>query len=618
MGRHSRGILIGLLVAALGVAGCGQSFISSNTEAGKDQERDNGDNTPSVAANYLLVPAGPKAFTVGAGKTAPVKVFLLKKRTGKPAADESVDFEVDSGKSVGSLASRASSTDENGAASVTFRAGQKAGQVEVIASHEQAKPLTFDVTVESEPTGKLRVNLVNTGTSVMPLSDISIRLYDGDQFACADFRPLESKQPDPLEAKVRSRPGTSADFGGLSPDDKYTVSAVARGDRGQIAAGGCKEDLTVPEESVVEEELLLHLIPINPSGRYEATAYYDFSNAIKESGVVGKNIVRVLKLFKNPGDAIYDEIIRLVENLVGGLISQGIDTLLDKTGLDDKFKKTINDAVQNNDTLCRIREIGRDIRDVVANLEVDSELTIGKLGSNYQYQGRNNWLNITVYWRAKCDGAIEKVCSKDKDMNNVEERKQPCAAIHLVPDGTQGKLGDIGVWAEEWQGRVTSYNRLQIRRHPLPLRYGRLIEFLLSEVLLPEMTDGNAKTLAGAFAYWLGCDDLAKSVTGSDKKVCALGQCIKHKDISGFCKTAISTVFGAADLAIGELEYDTGIFVGGRALLVETTSDGRVDYIEDGTYDGYIEVNEKGMSQGRSNISGKWSAERVSSRNVNK
>ena len=157
---------------------------------------------------------------------------------------------------------------------------------------------------------------------------------------------------------------------------------------------------------------------------------------------------------------------------------------------------------------------------------------------------------------------------------------------------------------------------MQIQRHPLPLRYGRLIEFIMSQVILPEMTDGNAHSLVDAFSYWLGCGSLAKDITGSDGKQCALGQCITKNDIEGFCKSAIGTVFGAADLAISNLEYDTGIYVGGEATLVETTSDSKVDYIEEGSYDGYIEVNDEKGSQGRTNVTGDWTGERVSKQKV--
>ena len=610
-----------LLLAAcflwFGASACGQSFISSNTQAGDDQEKVDQGEPPSGPTKFVIAPAGAKKHDVMVGRTANLKVFVLNKSTGEAAAEEVVSYSVESGKELGSMATSKARTDENGAAAVRFRAGQQIGEATVEVSHPKAESVTFTLTVQPEPTGKLSLQLVNTGSSVMSLKDVTVQLYNGDELDCAGFAPLASQGKESLRTKMRDRAGTTVEFGALATDKDYTVTAVARGDRGQIAAGGCQEDIRIPGDRVVEEELLLHLVPLNPTGRYRATSYYDFSNALKDSGIVGNRIVTVLNIFENPGDAIYNEIIDLVKNLVGDLVGSGFDTLLDKTGLDDKFKGMINDAVQNNETLCKIREIGRDVRDVIASLEIESELTIGKLRSDYEFRGRDNWLSMTMYWRAKCDGAIDEVCSKDEDPGSDEvDRKKPCAAIHLVPEDTEGDVGDIGVWSSEWRGRLTSYNHLTVRRHPMPLRYGKLIQYILKQVVIPELTDGNANSLSDAFAYWLGCDSLGTSITGSDGEVCALDQCIEDDDISGFCKTAVSTLFGAADLAIGELKFDTGIYIGGEAELVETSSDGRVDYIEDGTWEGYVEVTDKGNTQGRSNISGVWSAERLSSRSV--
>ena len=612
-------LVFGWLLVGSGAVGCGDSFIASNTTAGDDQEKPD-DGPSDFEVDYLLVPSGPKDLDVSVHKTVPLEVLLLDKKTGEPATDKTINFELTSGESKGSLSTRNVVTDESGVAGAMFRAEAKTGDVEVQVDHPKARAVEFTISVNSVPTGGLRVDPVNTGASVISLNTIGIRIYDASDFACAEFRPLASDQPEHMKATSTERPGEPVEFGNLSTEDEYTITGVARGGRGQIAAGGCKEDVRVPDEMIAEEELLLHLVPINPSGRYHAETYYDFSNALKDSGVVGKNIIRILDIFKNPGDAIYREIINLVENLVGDLAGKGINWVLDKTGLDDKFKNMINNAVQNNDTLCRVREAGRDLRDVLTHLNIESELTIGKLRSDYEFQGRSNWLGITVYWRAQCEGAIDDVCSKEMDpgMGNPGDRQKPCAAIRLAPEG-DNELQDIGLWASEWKGRVTSYNQLQVGKHPIPLNYGQLIKYLLDEKILPELTDGNAHSLAEAFGYWLGCDDLGKSITGSDGEVCTpdpIKKCITDQDISGFCNSAVGTIFGAADLVLGELKFDTGIFVSGDATLVETTSDGRIDYIEDGAYEGYIEVEAEGLAKGRSPISGEWTAERISSRNV--
>ncbi len=612
MGRHTGVVATGLVLLWLAAGGCGQSFIASNTEAGKDQESDDG---ASAAQTYTLAPAGATDLDVRVDRSAPLKVYLLEKTSGEPVSGEPIAYDVVDGRQSGSVGSEKSATGEQGEASVPFRAGSTPGEATIEAYHPKAASVQFDVTVRPKPSGRLQIELVNTGRSVMALQDISVRLYETDDLECSRFEPLASERAESLRTKLRESAGRTVEFGALTTDRSYTVTAVARGERGQVAAGGCEEGLQIPTDGVAEKELLLQLVPLNPTGRYYATTYYDFSNALEESGVVGENIIRVLDLFEDPGGAIYEEAINLIENFVGDLVGSAFETFLDQTGLDDQFRGMINDAVQQNETLCKIREIGRDVRDVVANLEIDSELTVGRLGSNYEFSGRDNWLNVTLYWRAKCEGAFEEACSGEEDDGDVEERKRPCAAIHLAPEDDEDEIGDIGVWSSEWEGRLTSYNQLQIERHPLPLRYGKLIQYVLKEVVIPRLTDGNANSLSDAFAYWLGCDSLAGSITGSDGEVCApdpIDACIEDDQISSACETAVGTVFAAANIALSELEFDTGITVGGEADLVETTSDGRVDYIENGSWDGYIEVSSPGNTDGQSSISGTWSAERTS------
>lgn len=607
MGRHTGVVATGLLIV-LTLFGCGSEYIATNTEAGEDQ-KNGGTSAPET---YVVVPAGAKSLDVQVGKRVPLKVYLLEKTTGEAVSGKSLSYEVVSGGDLGSLDTRNVETGEQGGASVNFRAGHSSGDAFVQVEHPKAGLLEFRVAVHAKPSGGIRVELVNTGKTVMPLQDITVRLYETDELECSQYAPLGSEREEPMRTAMRESTGRTVEFGGLSSDRPYTVTAVARGDRGQVAAGGCQENIQVPADRITEKQLLLQLVPLNPTGRFYTTSHYDFSNALEDSGVVGENIVRVLDLFENPGAAIYDEVINLIENLVGNLAASAFETLLNQTGLDQQFKQMINQAIQGNDTLCKIREIGRDVRDVVASLEVDSELTIGRLGSDYEFRGRDNWLNVTMYWRAKCDGAIEKVCSQDEDDGTAEDRKRPCAAIHLVPKQNENDVGDIGVWSSEWTGRLTSYNQLQVERHPLPVRYGKLIQFVLKDVVIPALTDGAAGSLAEAFSHWLGCDALAQSVTGGDGEVCALDQCIQADDISSSCEAAVGTVFAAAGLAISELQFDTGIHVGGEATLVETTSDARVDYIEDGIWEGYIEVSDSGNSGGRSDISGAWSAERTS------
>src|SRR5699024_6926330 len=139
---------------------------------------------------------------------------------------------------------------------------------------------------------------------------------------------------------------------------------------------------------------------------------------------------------------------------------------------------------------------------VIANLEVHSELTIGKMSSNYEFRGTDNWLGITLYWRWNCDA------------NSPPD----CGAIELRADAN-GEIGSLGVLSSAWIGRIVAYNQLQIDRHPITLEYGRLIMYILNDVILPKLTDGNAHSMSEAFSYWV-CNGIGTAITGSDGEIC--------------------------------------------------------------------------------------------------
>lgn len=591
--------MVSLWMVGVLIAGCGGSASSGN-------------GTGPASGDYVLVPTSSATLTISAHSSRDLSVFLYDKKNGNEVTDERVEYSVKQAPDSHAVGAKRVSTDENGQATTTFFPGGVAGNAVVEVNHPKATPLQFQITATPEPTGALAATPISAGASVVQLTDVTLRMYDADDRTCDDFRPL-AEQATPLQEGFREEAGEAFVFRQVPADEQVIVTARARGERGQIAAGGCTAGIDIRADQTIERDVVLNLIPLNPTGRYQVTSRWDFSEALSDSGAVGNTVVTVLDGFQNPGNAIYEQVISSIEDLVGGLISVGVDTFLSQTGLDDNFKSMINDAIQENEALCKVREAGRDLRQAVKRLEVDSELVIGQLGSKYTFRGRDNWLGIQLYWRGKCDDAYEAECG-DGTSEEEPETMPPCAAIELTA-AENGEIADLGVISSEWEGRVASYNELRIERHDIPLNYGRLVKFVLNQVVIPELTGGEANSLSGAFSHWIGCESLADDITGSDDSVGALGVEVTASEISGFCESAVGSVFGLAELAISNLEYETGIRVGGDATLVETTSDGVVDYLEEGGYSGYIEVNdsESSSSSQRSNLSATWSGERVSS-----
>ncbi len=569
-----------LSLTFVGLAACGDSEINTNAPINRDGDPG---GTPTVGDAYLLVANGPTERPVALGATSSLEVLLIEKLSGDPVTSQEIRFEITEGSEYASLAALASQTDEAGLGRIDLRVGQAEGNIKVTATHASANPVEFTLSIEPRATGDIKVSLVNSAPSIMPLQQIDVRLHDSADFSCDEFLPLR-QQPETDQFYTVPTVRETVDFVDLDVEKKYVVTGIARGNRLQIAAGGCVDDVRVASEDVTDVEVGLALVPLNPVGRYDVTSNWDFTNAVAESGPVGATIVSVLNIFIDPGQALYDGIIDLVDYAVGGIIGSAINTFLNLTGLDDYFKDLVNDAIDDNDTLSQVRDAGRDLRDVIANLEVSSELVIGKLSSSYEFTGTDNWLGVTLYWRWNCDA------------NSPPD----CGAIPIVAeDGSD--FANLGVLSSVWNGRVVAYDQLQIDTHPITLRYGRLIIYVLNNVIIPQLTGGNASSLSEAFAYWIGCDRLATSITGSDGEVCALGACLRADQIEGFCTSTVTTLFGFADAAITNLEFDIGLTVGGEGKLIEETSDGFVDKIEEGTYTGTLAV---GNQQGGGNPSG--------------
>jgi hypothetical protein len=330
-------------------------------------------------------------------------------------------------------------------------------------------------------------------------------------------------------------------------------------------------------------ELVLTLLPLNPVGQYDSISHWDFTETLADAGTVGAILLQVFSLFEDPGRFLYDQIINLIRDFVGGLIAVAVDTFFDLTGLDDLLADAVNGFIEGNAFLSQLRQAGLDLRDMVTHLEVISSLTIGKIGSDYQVYGSDDWLGLAIYWRWNCADNPDPQCGRHE--------------LSLDPNSS------LGLVYGEWNGQVSAYNQLQIYPHAINLQYGRLIVYVLNEIILPQLTDGNAHSMTDAILYWIGCEDFGLWVTGSDGEICALGFCLQSDSIATACESVVRTVFGIGEFMLGNLEVESVMEMSGSATLVEEDGDLEVDNIIDGQYSGTVNI-----SGSRSPFSATWSA----------
>ncbi len=532
----------------------------------------------------VLIPSVGGDIFVSMENAVQVGVYQYSLETGEVMPEQMVSFAVLEDESVDARLSVANSrTDDTGLAAVNLTAGTEPGTVIVRVASPCAASVDIEVDVLDLPIGDLRVNFNYPYSEILELSPVRAEAYLPDTLRCRDFRPGFIPTGAIREGEAAS-PGGSVEFNALMEDEEYTIIAVGFGPYGERAAQGCVDRVTIREATVVDVQVDMFLLPLNPVGTYDVISHWDFRDAIADSGPVGEMIVQILDIFEDPGHGILDFVLDLVADAVGGIISGTIDLFLDMTGLDDVAADAITDLIDSSPFLSDVFTIGRDLRSIIAELEVISTLEIGKLGSDYEVFGIDNWLGLAVYWRLNCE----------------EGAPADCGRIPLEIDNA-----DLGLLRGEWTGRVIGYNRLDIDRHPVDFAYGRLILFVLDYMVIPVMVGDcslddvfggggcdHPVTLEDLMFRIFNCEGIGNAIAGDGDSLCALGACVSDDDIEGYCEDFVSFVFGSLFTGlVNALSFDAVLDMRGQCTMVNNDPDLDVDLLSDGEYVGAIQIN---------------------------
>ncbi|MFU8802293.1 MAG: hypothetical protein ACNA8W_00650 [Bradymonadaceae bacterium] len=568
-GSIRRVFLVGLSLMLLAATGTACNDDSGAHHVADPIRIEPGDTPPipsvDVPEELLLSIVGEDTLAGEVGSILTISVALTTSETLEGLGEETIEFEiVDSQDGQGHvLASRQVLTNADGQAQNEVQLGTDVGTLTVRATHERAGFVEWTLDVLPLAVADLKVSLVYERPEIMTLQDIDVRLYRSQHMDCSMFLPFGT-QAAPLNEATLATVSRTALFQELDTRDHFTLTAVARGDRGQTAASGCLEGIELDSQGLNEADILLELIPLIATGRYDVLSYWDLTNVLAESGPVGSSIVTLFDYFENPGQALYNTLLDQIEQYLGPDETLMLRLALGAFGLDTLIQDTINGYIDSNDVLSQIRQAGLDLRDTVSKLQVDSILTIGKASHDDELYGEDDWFGLTYYWRRGCDIQADPDCGQFR--------------IGVGPDS------DLGIAGSDWEGRVVNYDWLQIDDHMMSLNYGRIIIHILNNVILPGMTDGNAHSLTEAFAYWIGCDSIAQSLSGT------IG--IPVATVEAMCLTTVSTVFGFIELVVNGLDYPLDLYISGHGYLINEGGGAQVDLIEDGVFVGYVERND--------------------------
>lgn len=572
---------------ALTAAGCGESSADlpvTDRDVAVDLQdpRDTDLSTPEGGPCCILLPAGLTQYEVNVGSTFDLGVLLYSRETGEPREGELIAWTIE-GSGDASLSAFETPTDVTGLAQVSLRAGQTLTQYKVKATFADVRPVEFTVDIAQLPTGDLLVNVINSGATQLTLTPFDVGIYYSRDVDCRHFNPL-SLPGNAIASGQAQRDGEKLTFDNLLSGYEYTVLGVAYGPNGRVAAKACVDGEVLFADQVREVDLIFQLIPLNPVGTYRVRSYFDFGDAIAQSGTVGEYLVKIFDGFDNPGRLVYDVIIDFCGQIAPGLLCDAIDLGAGWTGVRDDIQNAITDFVLSSQTGCSIVRAGCDVRGAIRTLETLGTLYMSKLGADFRIYGTTSFNGMAYYWRFNC----------------AHDAPPDCGRHELSYDA----LLELNIVSGDWEGTVTSYDKLIIGNHGVDLNYGKLIMFVVNNVILPQIA-GGATNFQDALEYWFNCDGFATWLSG----ISIGGYSLSYDASYGVCEGAIGLVgsligFGGALLSLQE--FSSVMSLNGEVRFVETNGDFGVDELVDGTWGGTLN-----FGNGTSPVRGAWSGCRI-------
>ncbi len=586
--RTARTVTLGLLASAVLLAGCSDDRVVAvgggpAPEPGADASGP--DATPVQRDRELIVlhdTSAPLALRVT--ESVPLRAKLVDYARGGPASDTAVSFRIvtspDGG--TGTLNIEQVYTDAAGLATVTFRSGTAADrQYTVEVSAAEAEPVRFDIFVSDAPRGSVKVKLAYEGA--IALGNIHVRLVPG-LYSCGSMNVV-SPPSDIIAEKtlLGLGPGEVA-WHNLPDAQRFTVFATAKSQQGRLAAAGCLDGVAVIAGQENTVTLPLYLLSLNATGVYASDAIFDFTGAIP--GTVGDVIDEISLLFNSPGGFLIVQIKRLASLYVGELITNAVFGLFE-----DAVVEAVDTWMFNSSPpwVRNILTVGQDLMQIVNRLELLATLTLTKLTGPYTVQGSLRWQGLALTWRYGC--AREGQPGYDPNCGRREFSMTDIANTEFPMNLVEGRFN----------AAIQDFDRLIIDNHVVRLNYGRLVIFVLNELILETLTGHD--NLSDAVHSFIDCAALADRIYFGS--LSTIG--IDESDIAGFCDGAIDVIITPLTMVLEALAVETSIRLSGTAVLEDLDDDLRVDRIVNGQYMGNFE------SDGRAGepFTGTWQAERA-------
>jgi hypothetical protein len=507
----------------------------------------------------------------------------------------------------GRLEFASTTTDDNGRLYNRFFGETTADRiytVEISVPDTDTEPVRFDVRVTAAACGCIEVDFLYEGQQeATSLHDLVVSVVPSD-FKCGQHLKPTTTLDDELVIADRLVPDLSSTvrFDCIPAGANYSVFAKARGAVDMcVAASGCDRTLVLEPNSCDKVTLTFYDAMLSPSGLYESTDHFDFSALIEEcaggdttivgcatsAGDVGKTICCALaelnKFFANPGLTIIETLQSLVAYWFGQLAADVIDLFK------DAIATVVTDYLKNRspEWLADFFTVGESMMDVINYLELHSDLQLLK-PQLYTVTGAHFYKELWLYWKIGCDPSAPDFAD--------------CGRIILSMEDLQNAQIPTNIIGGEFSATISNFNRLMVHEHEVGLHYGKLVLYVLNEIIIASITDGKAHSLIEVAHLWLDCNQLAKDIADITGGI--LGSNTEQQ-IEDMCNAGVDGLFGFVDDYLGALTLGSSLVLRGSATLVDDNCDAdlKVDRLISGTWDG----NLQGSSQ-QAAVTGTWEA----------
>ncbi len=503
---------------------------------------------------------------IGPSGQLPIYAKVIDYTHGVPADGVPILWEItenvglDGNPGQGALDSQNTFTDAKGLTGNVFAANKSpAVEYKVRVSCEAADPVEFVVSVTDNPKGGIKVKMLYDNQVV--LGQVTVRVMPAP-FACAAFQPVYPN-PNFIASKTTTLEDTPA-FAPLPADKKYGIYVVAKDVDNHLAAAGCADAVLVIDKQVTEVTVSIGTLPLLASGPYDMINHFDFTGAIP--GQLGQILDTAVQIFYDPGAFILAQIKNLVKQVLPGILIDAAFSLFENA-----LAKVVSDWLLNKSPpwLQSFFQMGQDVLQIVKKLEMLGVLKIFKVSNDFFVKGEINFTGLNLYWKLGCD---------KKDPKYAE-----CGKFTL--DAAKG-VGDpnfpLDFFAGTLTGSISQQKKLTIDSSTIKLNYGKLILYVLTQVVLKKIT--GESTFIGAMEKLVNCDGIAKGIGGSILGKLGLSQ----STVKGFCSSTLGLIVLPLEQLIGGLALDSKLSLNGQCTMVDTNDDLKVDKLIDGVWVGNI------------------------------